>query len=185
MNSFSNANGCIRLSAMLVALVIFLALPVRADVYTWTDANGVKHYSNEAPPEGQKTTRHDEVKHSSDQYQSWDEQRQSRQDKVLEDSRSEDLQNRHKVGSTPRKASHGRPGKVVMYSTPTCGVCIRTKRFFAKHRIAYTDYDITTDKKARKRFMELGGTGVPLIIVGETRMLGFNERLLRRLLAIK
>ncbi len=177
MNFFSDLIGSIRFSALLAALAIFMALPVRADMYTWTDANGVKHFSNEAPSNGQKSDRRKEVKHSADQYEQWEQQRQSRQDQVLENSRSD-------VGQAPEKALPGRQAKVVMYATATCKYCARARAFFAKHGIAYTEYDISADQKARERFKGLNGTGVPLIFVGDKRIPGFNERLLRHLLAL-
>ena len=52
-------------------------------------------------------------------------------------------------------------------------------------RMMISLYDITTDKQARKRFKKLNGSGVPLIFVGEKRVPGFNEGLLRGLLGIK
>ena len=39
---------------IIMASVLIISLPhlSRADVYTWVDKNGVKHFSNEPPPEG-------------------------------------------------------------------------------------------------------------------------------------
>lgn len=41
---------------LIVAVISFLVFSfpelLRADVYTWVDKNGVKHFSNEPPPEG-------------------------------------------------------------------------------------------------------------------------------------
>jgi glutaredoxin len=168
----------IRFWAVLAVLVIFSALPARADLYSWTDANGVKHFSNEAPQNGQEAERRAEIKHSDDQYRQWDEQRQSRQDEALEESRSNDAPSQN-------KALPDRPGKVVMYGTPTCKYCAKARAFFQEHGIAYKEYDITNDKGARDRFNELHGTGVPLIFVGEKRVSGFREALLKQLLAIE
>jgi len=168
----------IRFPAVLAVLVIFLALPARADLYSWTDADGVKHFSNEAPSSGQGAERRAEIQHSDDHYRQWDEKRQSRQDKALEKSRSDDA-------PSQSKDLPGRPGKVVMYATRTCKYCAKARAFFAKHGIAYKEYDISSDKRARDRFKELHGTGVPLIFVGEKRVPGFNEALLKQLLAIK
>ena len=42
----------------IVAVISFLIFSfpelLRADIYTWVDSNGVKHFSNEPPPEGVK-----------------------------------------------------------------------------------------------------------------------------------
>lgn len=47
-------------SKILIFLAVFLCVPlVQANVYTWTDENGVKHYSNVAPPESAEEIQQD------------------------------------------------------------------------------------------------------------------------------
>lgn len=41
--------------------------------------------------------------------------------------------------------------------------------------IQYVAYDIKNDNSAKQRYKELGGRGVPLIIIGAHRMSGFSE----------
>ena len=43
-----------RLLILLILLWVWWAGPVSADIYRWTDANGVTHFSNEPPPTGAK-----------------------------------------------------------------------------------------------------------------------------------
>ena len=43
-----------RLLILLILLWVWWAGPVSADIYRWTDANGVMHFSNEPPPAGVK-----------------------------------------------------------------------------------------------------------------------------------
>ena len=43
-----------RLLILLILLWVWWAGPVSADIYRWTDANGVTHFSNEPPPAGAK-----------------------------------------------------------------------------------------------------------------------------------
>jgi len=43
-----------RLLILLILLWVWWAGPVSADIYRWTDANGVMHFSNEPPPAGAK-----------------------------------------------------------------------------------------------------------------------------------
>ncbi len=169
----------------LIAIIMvfaFLALPVGAEIYSWTDKNGVKHFSNEPPPGGETAEQQEEVKHDAGQYEKWNEARQSKQEKMLEEGRSET--HSAKKTTPPVAKVTKRPGNVVMYTTPTCGYCKRARSFFGKYHIAYTDYDITTDKQARKQYKELKGSGVPLILVGDRRLPGFNEKLLRNLFGI-
>lgn len=169
-------------SAVFAILLCFV-LPAGGDIYTWVDNNGVKHFSTEPPPDATRVERREEVRHSSEQYDQWEEQRKSKQDKMLEKDQSGDKISK-KESRVTRRMTKG-PAGLVIYTTPTCGYCARAKAFFAKHNIAYTEYDIKNDKQARERFKKLNGRGVPLIFVGNDRVSGFNEPLLRRLLGIK
>ncbi len=45
---------------ILISLGLFLPPVVNADIYTWTDANGVKHFSNKPPRNEVVATRHSE-----------------------------------------------------------------------------------------------------------------------------
>ncbi|PCJ44326.1 MAG: glutaredoxin family protein [Moraxellaceae bacterium] len=67
-----------------------------------------------------------------------------------------------------------RSDKVVMYSTSWCGYCKKARRYFKEKGIDYVEYDIERDKAANNRFKELGGTGVPVILVGKKKMSGFS-----------
>jgi hypothetical protein len=40
--------------SLLIAAQFFIALSLFADIYEWTDANGVKHFTNYAPPDNAK-----------------------------------------------------------------------------------------------------------------------------------
>jgi len=64
--------------------------------------------------------------------------------------------------------------RVVIYTTPRCTYCKKAKQYFSSYNISYTEYDITTDINANKRFREMGGRGVPVILVGKKRMNGFS-----------
>lgn len=71
--------------------------------------------------------------------------------------------------------------KVVMYSTAWCGYCKKARRYFKKNRIAYTDYDIDKDAKAKARYKQMGARGVPVILVGNRRMNGFSPEGFQRI----
>ena len=66
--------------------------------------------------------------------------------------------------------------KVVMYSTDWCGYCKKARSYFLKNNIAFIDYDIEKNAKAKQRYDKLGATGVPVIFVGKKRMSGFSEQ---------
>lgn len=169
----------------LVFTVLFflMVMPSSGDIYTWTDTHGIIHFSDEPPQNQEGVQREPEIEHSAEQYDQWEQQRQSEQNKILDRSRGSE-ENREKAPSTVGKVTK-RPGSVIMYATPTCGYCARARSFFKKYAIPYTEYDITSDRRAKERFKELRGNGVPLIYVGETRIPGFQEGVLKSLFGIK
>ena len=165
------------------AILLCFVFSAGGDIYTWVDEDGVKHYSTEPPPDATSVERREEVRHSSEQYDQWEEQRKSKRANMVQKGQSGDAISK-KESRIARPMTRG-PADLVMYSTPSCSYCARARAFFTKHHITYTEYDITQDKKALERFKKLNGSGVPLIFVGNTRVPGFNEPLLRRLLGIK
>ncbi len=56
-----------QLLLLLTLLWVWWAYPVSADIYRWTDANGVMHFSNEPPPAGAKVlNKVEETAHDAD-----------------------------------------------------------------------------------------------------------------------
>lgn len=164
--------------------VIFLlmVLPACGDLYSWTDANGVKHFSNESPSTHEGVERQSEIKYTADQYDQWEEQRQTDQGKMIQRGRSDEEAGANAASANGR--APGKPEKVVMYATRRCKYCARARAFFKEHAVSYTEYDISADPQAHERFKKLNGHGVPFIIIGNKRVSGFNEGALRSLLGI-
>jgi len=74
---------------------------------------------------------------------------------------------------------------VVIYSTPTCHYCNMTKEFLKENNIEYTDFNVAEDTEKRAEMIEKSGQmGVPVIMIGDEMMIGFNEEKLRQLLNI-
>jgi glutaredoxin len=65
--------------------------------------------------------------------------------------------------------------KVVMYSTNRCGYCKQARQYFKRNAIPYVEYDVETSQKGKRDYKKMGGTGVPIILVGERRLNGFSE----------
>ena len=165
-------------------LMLLLTATAGADIYVWTDANGVKHFSNEPPPDARQVKQQEEITHDPDQYKTWESQRKEALEKAMEsDADADGKANRSR--KPPHRQAARRSVKVIMYATLTCGYCMRARMFFAEHGIAYTEHDISSDPQARKRFEELNGRGVPLIFIGDQRISGFNPDQLKHALDIK
>lgn len=64
---------------------------------------------------------------------------------------------------------------VVMYGTSWCGYCKKARIYFKSNNIDFTDLDVETNATAKAQFNALGGGGVPVILVGNMRINGFNE----------
>ena len=76
--------------------------------------------------------------------------------------------------------------KVVIYSTPTCHYCNQAKEFFDDYNISYEVFNVQSDLEKRKEMMEKSGQmGVPVIIIDDEIVKGFDEEKLRELLDIK
>jgi mycoredoxin len=65
--------------------------------------------------------------------------------------------------------------KVIVYGTETCPYCIKARAYLTEHRIAFADIDVDKSEKGRREFAQLSGKGVPLILIGNRRMTGFNK----------
>ncbi len=74
---------------------------------------------------------------------------------------------------------------VQIYSTPTCHFCHMAKDFFKANNVAYTEYDVATDTVKRQEMVEkTGQRGVPVIIIGDDTIVGFNQPKIAELLGI-
>lgn len=69
-------------------------------------------------------------------------------------------------------AAHG--GKVILYATDWCGYCEKTRDYLASHRIPYHEYDIEKSAEGKRQFDELGGRGVPVVLVNGEVIKGYN-----------
>ena len=73
--------------------------------------------------------------------------------------------------------------KVKIYTTPACPWCTVAKRYFGEHGISYVEVDVATDRHGlREMVITTGQYGVPVIVVGEKAMVGWNTKEFQRLL---
>ncbi len=74
---------------------------------------------------------------------------------------------------------------VAIYSTPTCHFCQMSKEFFAEHGIEYVNYDVSKDLQRRQEMFEITSQmGVPVIVIGDDVVIGFDKEKLSELLGI-
>ncbi len=73
---------------------------------------------------------------------------------------------------------------VIIYSTPTCPYCKRAKEYLSQKGISYTDYDVASDRDTAKEMIQKSGQmGVPVILVDDQLVAGFNQSKLDELLS--
>jgi glutaredoxin len=80
------------------------------------------------------------------------------------------------------KPSAAEAGKVTMYSTSWCGYCAKARKHFAARGIAFDERDIERSPTWNREHKELGGRGVPLILVGQRKMNGYDAGSLEAML---
>jgi len=74
--------------------------------------------------------------------------------------------------------------RVVIYSTPTCPYCKRVKDYLTRRGIPYIEHNVALDRDAAKEMVKKSGQlGVPVILIDDEVLIGFNQTPLDRLLA--
>ena len=74
---------------------------------------------------------------------------------------------------------------VTIYSTPSCHFCHMAKEFFKEKNITYTDYDVAGNPEKRKEMVEKSGQmGVPVIVIDNDLIIGFNKPKISQLLGV-
>ena len=75
--------------------------------------------------------------------------------------------------------------KVTIYSTPTCHFCHMAKIFFKENNIAYTEHNVAADLAKRKEMIEKSGQmGVPVILIDNNLIVGFDKPKIVQLLGL-
>lgn len=73
---------------------------------------------------------------------------------------------------------------VIIYSTPSCVYCKMAKEYFAKNNVAYTEFDVASDAKAREEMLEKSQQlGVPVIDINGSIIVGFDKKNIETALA--
>jgi mycoredoxin len=65
---------------------------------------------------------------------------------------------------------------VMVFGTSTCPYCKAARTFFAEQNIAFTDFVIDQSTDARRRFATLHSEAVPVVIVGERKIIGWQPQ---------
>lgn len=66
--------------------------------------------------------------------------------------------------------------RITLYSTRSCGHCRQLKAWLKQHHVSFREFDIEHNARAFREFQRRGGRGVPLLVVGEKGIRGFDPR---------
>jgi glutaredoxin len=119
--------------------LLIASTPAGAGVYKWTDAQGRVHYSDNPPADAK-----------------------AQQVKVKINS----IQGPAVVSTIRDTSAAKAKDKVRIYTAVWCGYCKRAKAHLAAKRVPYDEMDVETSERGRSEFAQLGGRGVPVILVG-------------------
>lgn len=74
--------------------------------------------------------------------------------------------------------------KIVIYTATWCGYCRLAKEYFKSHNLGYTEHDVEADPEMAREAMEKSGQlGVPIIIINDHVIVGFDQAKIEELLA--
>jgi glutaredoxin len=145
----------VTISRLLLLLVLSTPVLAAAEIYKWTDEQGKIHYSDSPPPETK-----------------------AQQVNVKINSISGPAVVSTIRGTSPAQAKD----KVRIYTAVWCGYCKKAKAHLASKGVPYDELDVETSEQGRGEFIKLGGRGVPVILVGNQRMNGFDAAALDAML---
>ena len=75
---------------------------------------------------------------------------------------------------------------VTIYSTPTCHFCHMAKDFLNEKGVPFTDFNVAADAAKRQEMVQLTGQlGVPVIVVNDSIIVGFDRDKLAQKLGVE
>jgi mycoredoxin len=84
------------------------------------------------------------------------------------------FQNWAKVERAIKGPPHLVQSQVVLYATSSCPYCKMTRALLARHQVRYVEMDIERSMVARRQYDQLGGGGVPILVVNDTVVRGYD-----------
>lgn len=74
---------------------------------------------------------------------------------------------------------------VSIYTTPSCTYCKMAKEFFKEKGIQYQEFDVASDPVKRAEMIDFTGQlAVPVILIDDSAVVGFNRPKVAELLGI-
>jgi glutaredoxin 3 len=65
--------------------------------------------------------------------------------------------------------------KIKIYTSNTCSHCSAAKEYLKEKELSYEERNVSTDPSAKKELIGMGYMGVPIIMVDDDVIEGFNK----------
>lgn len=79
-----------------------------------------------------------------------------------------------------------RQKRVVIFTTPTCSWCRAAKNYLKQHKIRFKEVDVTKNPSAARDLERISGQrGVPVLLIGNRPVVGFDRAKIDRLLGLR
>ena len=140
-----------------LTLAVCLPFPAAAELFKWIDQDGKVHYSD-APPPNRKSKRIDLKINSISG------------PPVISKNRSAS-----QVAATTAE-------RVRLLTAAWCGYCKKARAYLQARGTPFEDLDVETSAQGKSAYDALGGRGVPIILVGQQRMDGYDASALEAML---
>lgn len=72
---------------------------------------------------------------------------------------------------------------IIMLATWWCPYCYQARRYFHNNNISYCEYDIERSDEGKRIYEEKNGRGIPVLLIGDHQLEGFNESSVENLLS--
>ncbi len=76
--------------------------------------------------------------------------------------------------------------KVIIFTTPTCSFCTAAKRYFREKRVKFREVDVSRNPSAAADMQRrTGQMGVPVILINNRPIVGFDKPKINQMLGLK
>ena len=82
----------------------------------------------------------------------------------------------HELLTAPPDFASLHEEEVILYATSWCPNCAQTRKFFKDANVPYFEYDVDNSSEGQRQFKQLNGMGVPVILIKNTVVHGYNPK---------
>lgn len=82
----------------------------------------------------------------------------------------------HEFLTAPPEFASLHEEQVILYATSWCSNCAKTRKLLTTANVPYFEYDVDNSSEGQRQFKQLHGTGVPVILIKNTVVHGYNPK---------